>query len=74
MELGQGARQRRRKLAAAVVLRRGAGGVGLDQTPAPGEAPDKTMASSTIMWLDEANGTAEFEPVGTHPNYRRLVP
>lgn len=35
------------------------------------EAPDGTMASSTIMWLDEANGTAEFEPVGTHPDYRR---
>jgi GNAT superfamily N-acetyltransferase len=36
------------------------------------EAPDGTMASSTIMWLDEANETAEFEPVGTHPGYRRL--
>ncbi|MGA5560099.1 GNAT family N-acetyltransferase [Streptomyces platensis] len=24
------------------------------------------------MWLDEANRTAEFEPVGTHPDYRRL--
>ncbi|MFG2374421.1 GNAT family N-acetyltransferase [Streptomyces sp. NPDC048504] len=36
------------------------------------EAPDGTMASSTIMWLDEANRTAEFEPVGTHPEYRRL--
>jgi GNAT superfamily N-acetyltransferase len=35
------------------------------------EAPDGTMAASTIMWLDEANETAEFEPVGTHPNYRR---
>jgi GNAT superfamily N-acetyltransferase len=35
------------------------------------EAPDKTMTSSTIMWLDEANKTAEFEPVGTHPRYRR---
>jgi GNAT superfamily N-acetyltransferase len=30
------------------------------------------MASSTIMWLDEANATAEFEPLGTHPDYRRL--
>lgn len=35
------------------------------------EAPDATMASSAIMWLDEVNGTAEFEPVGTHPGYRR---
>ncbi|GIF51853.1 acetyltransferase (GNAT) family protein [Asanoa ferruginea] len=36
------------------------------------EAPDGTMAASTIMWLDEANKTVEFEPVGTHPGYRRL--
>ncbi|MFG2887470.1 GNAT family N-acetyltransferase [Streptomyces sp. NPDC048297] len=36
------------------------------------EAPDGTMAASTITWLDEANETAEFEPVGTHPAYRRL--
>ena len=36
------------------------------------EAPDGTMASSTIMWLDEVNKTVEFEPVGTHPDYRRL--
>ncbi|MFI9627471.1 GNAT family N-acetyltransferase [Streptomyces sp. NPDC052042] len=35
------------------------------------EAPDGTMAASTIMWLDEANRTAEFEPVGTHRDYRR---
>jgi GNAT superfamily N-acetyltransferase len=35
------------------------------------EAPDGTMVASTIMWLDEANKTAEFEPVGTHPDYRR---
>jgi ribosomal protein S18 acetylase RimI-like enzyme len=30
------------------------------------------MAASTIMWFDEANCSAEFEPVGTHPGYRRL--
>lgn len=36
------------------------------------EAPDGTMASSTVMWLDKANKTVEFEPVGTHPDYRRL--
>ncbi|MFF0746803.1 GNAT family N-acetyltransferase [Streptomyces sp. NPDC004111] len=35
------------------------------------EAPDGTMASSAIMWLDEQNRTAEFEPVGTHLDYRR---
>jgi ribosomal protein S18 acetylase RimI-like enzyme len=35
------------------------------------EAPDGTMAASTIMWLDEANRTVEFEPVGTHPDHRR---
>jgi ribosomal protein S18 acetylase RimI-like enzyme len=36
------------------------------------EAPDGTMAASTIMWHDEVNKTVEFEPVGTHPDYRRL--
>ncbi|HSZ45723.1 MAG TPA: GNAT family N-acetyltransferase [Streptosporangiaceae bacterium] len=36
------------------------------------EAPDGTMAASAIMWLDEANETAQLEPVGTHPGYRRL--
>lgn len=35
------------------------------------EAPDGTMAASAIMWLDEANRTVEFEPVGTHPGHRR---
>ncbi|MET8847668.1 GNAT family N-acetyltransferase [Amycolatopsis sp. NPDC004625] len=35
------------------------------------EAPDGTMACSAIMWFDERNGTVEFEPVGTHPGYRR---
>lgn len=35
------------------------------------EAPDGTMAASAVMWLDKANATAEFEPVGTHPAYRR---
>jgi ribosomal protein S18 acetylase RimI-like enzyme len=36
------------------------------------EAPDGTMAASTIMWFDPANETVEFEPVGTHPEHRRL--
>lgn len=35
------------------------------------EAPDGTMAASAILWLDEVNKTVEFEPVGTHPGYRR---
>jgi GNAT superfamily N-acetyltransferase len=35
------------------------------------EAPDGTLASTAIMWLDEHNRTAEFEPVGTHRGYRR---
>ncbi|MEO3977290.1 GNAT family N-acetyltransferase [Streptomyces sp. CAU 1734] len=35
------------------------------------EAPDGTMASSTVIWLDEVNRTAQFEPVGTHRAYRR---
>ena len=34
-------------------------------------APDGTLAATTIIWLDERNGTAEFEPVGTHQGYRR---
>jgi GNAT superfamily N-acetyltransferase len=35
-------------------------------------APDGTLAATTIIWLDERTGTAEFEPVGTHQGYRRL--
>jgi GNAT superfamily N-acetyltransferase len=35
------------------------------------EAPDGTLVASAIMWLDERNRTAEFEPVGTHRDYRR---
>ncbi len=34
-------------------------------------APDGVMACSAVIWLDEANRTAEFEPVGTHPDFRR---
>jgi ribosomal protein S18 acetylase RimI-like enzyme len=36
------------------------------------EAPDGTMAASAIMWLDELNQTVEFEPVGTHRDFRQL--
>lgn len=35
------------------------------------EAPDATLVASGIGWYDEANHVAEFEPVGTHPDYRR---
>lgn len=35
------------------------------------EAPDGTMAASTIMWFDPANQSIEFEPVGTHRDFRR---
>jgi len=35
------------------------------------EAPDGTLVSSTIIWLDAHNRTAEFEPVGTHQGYQR---
>lgn len=36
------------------------------------EAPDGTLVATTIMWLDEANRSVEFEPFGTHPGYRGL--
>ena len=35
------------------------------------EAPDDTLAATAIMWLDESTRTAEFEPVGTHRDFRR---
>lgn len=34
-------------------------------------APDGTLAATAIIWLDEATQTAEFEPVGTHWDFRR---
>ncbi|RWM06020.1 MAG: GNAT family N-acetyltransferase [Mesorhizobium sp.] len=34
-------------------------------------APDGTLAATAIIWLDEATKTAEFEPVGTHGDFRR---
>ena len=34
-------------------------------------APDGTLAGSAIIWLDEATQTAEFEPVGTHADFRQ---
>jgi predicted N-acetyltransferase YhbS len=33
-------------------------------------APDGEYVSCCVVWLDEANRTATFEPVGTHPDYR----
>ncbi|WP_342235052.1 GNAT family N-acetyltransferase [Inquilinus sp. OTU3971] len=34
-------------------------------------APDSTLAATAIIWLDESSRTAEFEPVGTHRDFRR---
>ncbi|SFO66023.1 hypothetical protein SAMN03159463_02554 [Mesorhizobium sp. NFR06] len=33
-------------------------------------APDGTLAATAIIWLDELTQTAEFEPVGTHRDFR----
>lgn len=35
------------------------------------QAPDGTLAATAIIWLDEATRSAEFEPVGTHRDFRR---
>jgi len=35
------------------------------------EAPDGSFAAYVLCWFDEENGVGEFEPVGTHPDYRR---
>jgi ribosomal protein S18 acetylase RimI-like enzyme len=34
------------------------------------EAPDGRFAAFALCWLDEANGVAELEPVGAHPDFR----
>jgi hypothetical protein len=36
------------------------------------EARDGRFAAFALCWLDTANGVAELEPVGTHPDFRRL--
>ena len=35
-------------------------------------APGGTYASCCIVWYDEVNRIAHLEPLGTHPDYRRL--
>jgi ribosomal protein S18 acetylase RimI-like enzyme len=35
------------------------------------EAPDGTFAAYVLCWYDDVNRVGEFEPVGTHPDYRR---
>jgi len=35
-------------------------------------APDGTVASYCIGWMDERSQTLEIEPLGTHRDYRRL--
>ena len=35
------------------------------------EAPDGTFAAYVLCWYDDDNRVGEFEPVGTHPDYRR---
>jgi mycothiol synthase len=35
-------------------------------------APDGAFAACCIAWLDPVNRAGTFEPVGTHPAYRRL--
>jgi ribosomal protein S18 acetylase RimI-like enzyme len=35
------------------------------------EAPDGRFASYVLCWYDDANRVALFEPVGTHPDFRR---
>jgi ribosomal protein S18 acetylase RimI-like enzyme len=36
------------------------------------EAPDGSFAAFTMCWHDAAGSIGEFEPVGTHPDHRRL--
>jgi ribosomal protein S18 acetylase RimI-like enzyme len=35
-------------------------------------APDGRVASYVLAWYDDANRVGEFEPVGTHRDFRRL--
>lgn len=33
--------------------------------------PDRSLGAYCICWPEQATGTCEFEPVGTHPDHRR---
>jgi ribosomal protein S18 acetylase RimI-like enzyme len=35
-------------------------------------APDGSLAAYTLCWYDEEDRVGEFEPVGVHPDHRRL--
>jgi ribosomal protein S18 acetylase RimI-like enzyme len=35
------------------------------------EAPDGRWVANCCVWLDDANGVGEFEPVGTDADFRR---
>ncbi len=35
-------------------------------------APDGTYAACCIVWYDEVNRVGHLEPLGTHPDYRRM--
>ncbi len=37
-------------------------------------APSGQVASFAVCWMDEVNRVGEFEPVGTHADFRRLRP
>ncbi|MGW0072068.1 GNAT family N-acetyltransferase [Streptosporangium sandarakinum] len=36
------------------------------------EAPDGRLVAYGLAWLDAGNHVGEFEPVGTHPDFRRM--
>jgi ribosomal protein S18 acetylase RimI-like enzyme len=36
------------------------------------EAPDGSLAAFTVSWFDPVGRVGELEPVGTHPDHRRL--
>ena len=36
------------------------------------EGPDGSLVAYTLAWCDDETGLGEFEPVGVHPDHRRL--